>query len=537
MKKKTKIIFTIICAFIAVAFTIRPIQAQAAGKLSVSDTKLWLNGEGQLVVTYEGHTDEELEVKAKAGSSVKIKTGKWKGDECIVTLTPKKDKNTTLTVTVGKETATVKLYMLKEQVRPAEEIYTYMKDAMVELECVDSAGQVYIGSGFFVGNGLVLTNQHVVEAASKITITDYYGKKYPIKDIPAMDAEHDLILFRVTAKNKGALTFADKVIGGERIYNMGSPAGLTGSFVTGLVANEGYDIDGTRYIQLSMPTGIGSCGGPIVNANGQVLGVMTLVVTSAQNITMAVDFSEVKAFMDTVAAGGSLSVNELYKMNAGKTKSSNDYKIFDGLTDEHTSKAYGEKLKELTSEEIYRLAHEASVDIRIVYTRDGSGVTGSGFFIDDNTVVTNYHVIGEWEPGRTVEITDYNGNTYILDGDAKLNEYYDVAVLKVKPVKEGAKHGHLDIAPNYVPAVGEQLYGMGSPAGYKCTFSEGLTIMSERMIGDLEFINSAVPITAGSSGGPLINKYGQAIGINSRVINIVTNSNLAMPIKYIAKAK
>ena len=66
-----------ICAFIAVAFTIRPIQAQAAGKLSVSDTKLWLNGEGQLVVTDEGHTDEELEVKAKAGSSVKIKTGKF----------------------------------------------------------------------------------------------------------------------------------------------------------------------------------------------------------------------------------------------------------------------------------------------------------------------------------------------------------------------------------------------------------------------------------------------------------------------------
>ncbi len=524
-------------ALFVVAFMIRPQAAHAAGYLSVSDTKLWLNGAGKLTVTYKGHTDEELEITAKAASSVKIKAGKWKGDTCVVTLTPKKDKNTTLTVTVGDESTTVRLYMRKEQVRPAEEIYTYLKDAMVEIECVDSIGQVYIGSGFFVGNGLVLTNEHVVDSASEITIRDYYGKNYAVKEIPAIDKDNDLILFKVTGKNKGALSLAKEAIGGERIYNMGSPAGITGSFVTGLVANEGYDIDGTRYIQFSMPTGIGSGGGPIVNAKGQVLGVMTLVVSSAQNITMAVDFTEIGKFLDSVADDGSLKLDELYKMNEGKTKGSNDYKIFDGFTDENTSKAYAGSKDELTGEEIFKLAHEATVDIRILFERDGGGVTGSGFFISEDTVVTNYHVVGTDMPVKSFVIEDYNGNTYKADGPMKLNEYYDVAIIKVVPDKSTAKHGFLEVATGYIPAVGERLYGMGSPAGYKCTFSEGLVIMSERMTGDLEFIHSSVPITQGSSGGPLINKYGEAIGINSRVINIVTNSNLAMPIKYLAKAR
>ena len=536
MKRLSKIILTIICAVAALCFVARPIRTSAASRLSVSDTKLWLNGAGELIVTYTGHTDEELTVKAKAASAVKIKTGKWNGDECTVTLTPRKDKNTTLTVSIGGETATVKLYMLKAKSRPAEEIYTYLKDAMVEIECLDSVGQVYIGSGFFVGNGLVLTNEHVINSASKITITDYYGKEYTIKDIPAIDKEHDLVLFRVKTGNKGALTLATQAVGGERIYNMGSPAGLTGSFVTGLVANEGYDINGKRYIQLSMPTGIGSGGGPIVNAGGQVLGVMTLVVTSAQNITMAIEFSEIKAFLDSVTDGGSLTLEELYKMNDGKTKSSNDYKIFDGLTDENTSEAYAGIKKELSNEEIYKLAFNSTVDIRILLS-DGGGVTGSGFFISEDTIVTNYHVINVKGKIKSFEIADYNENTYSLDGSIKSNEYYDVAVMTVTPDKAGTKHGYLETAAGYIPAVGERLYGMGSPAGYKCTFSEGLVIMSERMIGDLEFIHSSVPITSGSSGGPLINKYGEAIGINSRVINIVTNSNLAMPIKYLAKAR
>ena len=98
----------------------------------------------------------------------------------------------------------------------------------------------------------------------------------------------------------------------------------------------------------------------------------------------------------------------------------------------------------------------------------------------------------------------------------------------------------LETAAGYRPAVGETVYGMGSPAGYKCTFSEGIVIMSTRKYAlentKMDFINISVPITQGSSGGPLINKYGQVIGINSRIINVTVNSNLAVPIKYVSEA-
>ncbi|MCR5769194.1 MAG: serine protease [Lachnospiraceae bacterium] len=525
------------------AFMIKsPITARAASKLSVSDIKLWVNGTGTVKVTYKGHTDEKLKVGKAIKKYATVTVGDWDGDTAIITIEAKADKNVKLSITVGDEKATVKLYLLKLEERRAEDIYLMLKDAMVEIECLDSKGNVYIGSGFFIGKGLVLTNEHVVDCASSITITDYYGVEHPIKRIRGVSKEKDLILIEVSGANKGALSIADSVSGGERIYNIGSPAGLTGSFVTGIAANEGYLIEDTHYIQFSMPTGIGAGGGPIVNAKGQVLGVMTLVVNAAQNITMAVDFTEIKPFLASLKAKDRMSLEDYYKTTSGKEKASNDYHIFEGLSDENTTKTYSGLLDELTREELYQLAYNACVDIVIKYDKFGNGASGSGFFINNNTIITNHHVIGKSAP-LEISITDYNGNEYVLDGGwsaVRSNATYDVAVVTVVPKEEGTKHGILETAAGYVPAVGETVYGMGSPAGYKCTFSEGIVIMSTRKYSgegiNMDFINMSVPITGGSSGGPLINKYGQVIGINSRIINVTGNSNLAVPIKYVSEA-
>ena len=525
---------------IAVSLFADVAQASAAQRLSVMSDKAWINGTGNVIVTCKNHKDgEELSVSAKSSKSVKIKVGKWNNDICVIRLTAKADKNTTLNISLGSEKISVKLYLTKDKELTGEEMYRYLRKAMVEIKCTDSVGSVYIGSGFFVGNGLVLTNSHVTEAASDISIYDYDGKKYEVKEIVGEDTVKDLILIRVKTGNKGALSMATSAPGGAKIYNIGSPAGLTGSFVTGLVANEGYDIEGTHYIQLSMPTGIGSGGGPVVNTHGQVLGVMTLVVNAAQNITMAVDYSEINNFLNRLTPADAMSLDRFYAKTRGRTKESNDHKIFENFTDENTSKTYGLGQKELTQEEIYALAKKACVDITITFDMLGHGVIGSGFFIDEETIVTNHHVVEDALSGNPVvsfEIADYFGNKYVLNDRIKYNELYDVAILTVRPAKSGTKHGVFELAVGYIPEVGERLYGMGRPAGYSCTFSEGITIMSQRSLEGVVYINSSVPITGGSSGGPLINKYGKVIGINSRVINVVKNSNISVLIGYIQKA-
>ncbi|MBO4415843.1 MAG: trypsin-like peptidase domain-containing protein [Lachnospiraceae bacterium] len=535
-----KAVFAVICLVFAASFMIKPINVQAAGKLSVSDKKVWINGTGSITLTYKDHTNETVKIGKASKKYVSAKVGKWKGDKVTIKLEALADKDIKFTVTVGGEKVTVRLYLRTLRESSAEDIYLYLKDAMVEIKCTDSTGSVYIGSGFFVGNGRVLTNEHVVDSASDIEITDYYGTKYPIENILGISKEKDLLLLKVKEGNKGALSIADEVHAGERIYNMGSPAGITGTFVTGLVAHEGYEIEKAHYIQFSMPTGIGAGGGPIVNAKGQVLGVMTLVVNSAQNITMAVDFTEISQFIKKLSSDDLMSMEDFYKTTEGKTKVSNDYQIFNGLSDENTTRTYSGLKDELSREELYKLAYDACVDISVYYDSFGNGGSGSGFFISEDTIITNQHVVSNKEAVQ-ITIKDYYGNEYELKGginSIKADPGYDVAILTVTPKEEGVKHGILDTASGYVPAVGETVYGMGSPAGYRCTFSEGIVIMSTRKFidGDVEmdFINMSVPITGGSSGGPLINKYGQVIGINSRIINVTGNSNLAVPIKYVS---
>ncbi|MCR5685814.1 MAG: serine protease [Lachnospiraceae bacterium] len=518
--------------------------AHAAGRLKSSASKLWLNGEGKFTITFKNRAiGEDVTIKAKKSGYVDIVKGEWDGDICTVTLTPLKDKNTTLTIASGSESIKVKLFMRREKVMSGEDIYAYARSAMVEIKTIDSAGSVYIGSGFFIGNGLVISNEHVIAAASSITITDYNGKTYPIKEISGCDAIKDLVVIKVSGSTPGALTLAKKAIGGERVYCIGSPAGLTGTFITGLVANEGYLIKGVYYNQLSLPTGVGMGGGPIINSKGQVLGIMTLYVNAAQNITMAVDCSEISAFLDSLTKDHIISLEEYYKTTIGKTKESNDYKIFDGFSDKNTTLTGLDIPEALTPEEIFKQARDAVVDIVIIYNEKGSMVTGSGFFTDENTIITNNHVMDVPKVYQMV-ISDYLGNTYLLES-MKTDPDHDVAVLTVsldeaavdEVTGESKPHGVLTLAKGYIPAVGEEVYGMGSPAGYSCTFSEGIVSMSGRFLDGITFVNHTVPITQGSSGGPLLNRYGQVIAINSRVINIISNSNLSVLIEYIDLAE
>ena len=522
----------------------RSSEAYAAGRLTASASKLWINGEGKLTVTYSDRSKtEDITLKLKNSKYASVSKGEWDGDSCTVTIKALKDKNTVLTITAGDESVKVRLYMLRGNTMSGEDIYSYARKAMVEIKTSDSEGSVYIGSGFFIGNGLVITNQHVVAAASKISITDYNGVSYTIKEIVGCSEEKDLIVFKVGGTTPGALTFADTVTGGETVYCIGSPAGLTGTFITGLVANEGYLINDVYYNQLSLPTGVGMGGGPIINSKGQVLGIMTLYVNAAQNIAMAVDCREISSYLEHLTSKDKMSLYDFYRTTKGKTKESNDYQIFSGFSDESTTLTGNKTSTPLSSEKIFELAQKAAVDIAIIYNAKGSMVTGSGFFINRDTIITNNHVV-DVQQIYTIVIADYLGNTYKLN-NMKTDEEHDVAVLNVTLDKSAndektgkpLTHGVLEIAKGYIPAVGEKVYGMGSPAGYSCTFSGGIVSMSQRFLDDIAFINHSVPITGGSSGGPLINQYGQVIGINSRVINIISNSNLSVLIEYIDLAK
>ncbi len=545
--KTMKMIALFVCMIMTTLILQPATGAKAAtSRLSARSTKVWVNTSQTIYFTLKDRkSSDKITVTPKNKKLVEVNIGKWSGNTVAVTFKALGDGSTKATVKCGGEKLTLKLSVRKNAKMTSEEAYKYLYDATVVVKTWDSMGEVYIGTGFFVGNGELLTNNHIVAAASKITITDFYGKTYKIKGIYARDTEKNLILFKTAGGNRGALSLADAIVAGQRMYSFGNPAGVIATFSTGIVTNPDRELDGNYYFQSSMPAGIGSGGGPMVDEYGRVIGIMTLSVTAAQNMNFGMKFDVIAEFLKEAPTTTKMTLESLYKQNAGQTKESNDYGIFSGQGKVEGSGVVELNSKEYTSEEMYEMAHDALVDV-YVYFVDGSGSSGSGFFIEDNKIVSCAHV---FDHGRIdmIQIVDYNGNVYI-GSDLRMNTRYDVASVKTRVQEGDGKHSVLECAYNYHPEGGETVYAYGSPAGYSATLSEGVTIFSEISLSsyessglgvssDLKFIAFSSPIFSGSSGGVLLNKYGQAIGITSGILNVTQNLNMAVQIAQIDKIK
>ena len=177
--------------------------------------------------------------------------------------------------------------------------------------------------------------------------------------------------------------------------------------------------------------------------------------------------------------------------------------------------------KKLTAEEIYRKCSSSTVQIN---TNEG---LGSGFFIDDNKIITNYHVI-EGATSINVQLLD-GGKTYEIDSVLGYSEGLDIAILSVRVSGEPLvknKHGLNN---------GETVYAIGSSLGFTGTFTDGIVTNDSRVIGGVDYIQTNAAITNGNSGGPLLNAYGEVIGINTMQYVDGQNLNFAINISQIDK--
>lgn len=142
----------------------------------------------------------------------------------------------------------------------------------------------------------------------------------------------------------------------------------------------------------------------------------------------------------------------------------------------------------------------------MIYTTDGLGVfQGSGFFISENGVaVSNYHVFKGTAVGSEVIKLSDGRQCKISEVIAK-SESEDYILFRIK--------GHFVHIPvsHRKNNVGEKVYAIGSPRGLENTFSSG----EISQIRDDNYIQISCPIDHGSSGGVLINAYGEAIGITT----------------------
>ncbi len=183
--------------------------------------------------------------------------------------------------------------------------------------------------------------------------------------------------------------------------------------------------------------------------------------------------------------------------------------------------------------QLYEQARSAVVRVDVTET-GGAFSSASGVIIArDGMVATNYHVIQN-AAGAQVRLPD--GRHFDRVAVAAVDRRRDLALLKIEA--DGLKPlplGESDLLP-----VGSRVYALGAPRGLEGSLSEGLVSAVRRgaEVG-LEFagtdiIQFTAPISPGSSGGPLLNGYGQVVGLVCGYKRGGQNLNLAIPSKYLA---
>jgi serine protease Do len=140
-----------------------------------------------------------------------------------------------------------------------------------------------LGSGFIVDpEGYVVTNNHVVEDASKVQVNLSDGRSFDA-EIVGTDARTDLALLRIrTDKDLPYVSFgdSDKVRVGNLVVAVGNPFGLGGTVTAGIVSARGRNINAGPYddfLQTDAAINRGNSGGPMFNTDGEVIGINTAI--------------------------------------------------------------------------------------------------------------------------------------------------------------------------------------------------------------------------------------------------------------------
>ncbi|MBL0129624.1 MAG: serine protease [Flavobacteriales bacterium] len=148
---------------------------------------------------------------------------------------------------------------------------------------------------------------------------------------------------------------------------------------------------------------------------------------------------------------------------------------------------------------------------------------GSGFFLMQNFIVTNYHVI---KGCRKVSFTPFGSDKrYDSDGVTLWDEAADLALISTG----GFKGKQITMAPNAVN-IGQTVYALGNAEGIGLSISNGI-ISRWHLLVNKRWIQHTAPISPGSSGGPLVNADGQLIGVTVAQYSEGQNINFAIPLE------
>ncbi|MBU6402518.1 MAG: trypsin-like peptidase domain-containing protein, partial [Verrucomicrobia bacterium] len=190
--------------------------------------------------------------------------------------------------------------------RSVRELVNQLGSAVVQVRTPSG-----LGSGFLINaDGYLITNFHVIEGESHITIEVYLQKaggldrrNYKQVRIVAMNKFADLALLRIEDPDARQFTWvplgdSETLAVGEPVFAIGSPLGLERTVTEGIISTKRREIQGSLYLQTTAQINPGNSGGPLFNLRGEVVGVTNMKILFGEGLGFAIPVDEVKYFLN-----------------------------------------------------------------------------------------------------------------------------------------------------------------------------------------------------------------------------------------------
>lgn len=241
-----------------------------------------------------------------------------------------------------------------------------------------------LGSGFVVNkDGLIATNLHVIGEGRPITVQTADGKRHEVVAIHASDRHADLALIQIETKGLTPLELGDaeSLKQGQAVVAVGNPRGLTHSVVSGVVSGT-REIDGRKMIQVAIPIEQGNSGGPLLDLQGRVCGILTMKSLVTANLGFAMPANALQPLlkkpnpiaMTRWVALGNLDGEEWTTRGGAHWRYRAGRIVVDG-----TGSGFGGRSLCLTKRPVPSLPFEVAVSVRL---EDEAGAAGLVFHSD-----------------------------------------------------------------------------------------------------------------------------------------------------------
>ncbi|TLD69379.1 trypsin-like serine protease [Phragmitibacter flavus] len=160
--------------------------------------------------------------------------------------------------------------------------------------------QEALGTGFVISpDGLIATNSHVIGNARRLQVQTSDGLRHDVTEIHATDASLDLAIIKIAKTGLTPLPLgdSDRLKQGQRILALGNPQGLTYSVVEGVLSAV-REVESSPMLQLAIPIEEGNSGGPVLDRQGKVQGIITLKSAITDNLGFAHPVNQLKLLID-----------------------------------------------------------------------------------------------------------------------------------------------------------------------------------------------------------------------------------------------